>query len=158
MVRIGLAVASLLLQLSTPQGQVREPVGAVTPVPPTYDEFISLGIAQRRTTFATLDASAKTLLVRTHGERWLARNRARLTTEQSATIQAFVDFVPELFRNGMSRESVKRELELTKAIRCRVGETAFAEAFAILHPPPEHRRAWRDVVDGWLEWIVECLG
>jgi hypothetical protein len=125
--------------------------------PPTYDEFIALDIAQRRALFAMLNPETQTLLVRTHGERWLSGHRARLIVEQVAAVQAFSDFIPQLFRGPMDRDSVRRELELTKAIRCRVGERAFAEAFAILHPPPVRRWAWRDSVNSWLEWLVECV-
>jgi hypothetical protein len=157
MVRSGWVVTLLLLGVCTLSAQTRESVTAAGASSPSYDEFIALDFAQRRTVFATLDTASKTLLVQTHAQRWLAKNRTRLSAEQSAAVQAFADFIPEVLRDAMSRESVKRELELTKAIRCRVGETAFAEAFAILHPPPERRRAWRDVVNGWLEWIVECF-
>lgn len=157
MVRSGWLGALILLAVCTLSAQTREFVTAASVSPPSYDEFIALDFAQRRTTFATLDATVKTLLVRTHAERWLAKNRTRLTAEQSAAVHAFADFIPELFRDAMGRESVKRELELTKAIRCRVGEAAFAEAFAILHPLPERRWAWRDIVNEWLKWIVECF-
>ena len=51
---------------------------AVAPVPePTYEEFIRLDIPHRREVFATLQAETKTLLVRTHGERWVMANRGR---------------------------------------------------------------------------------
>lgn len=140
-----------------PSAFASENVAAAPVAEPTYEEFIRLDIAHRREVFATLSAETKTLLVRTHGERWLAANRGRLRGGQTAAVQAFIDFIPQLFDRPMNRESMRRELELTKTIRCRVGEHAFAEAFAILHPPPEHRRAWRDVVDSWLEWLVECL-
>lgn len=125
--------------------------------PPTYDEFIARDIAQRRAVFAMLNPETQILLVRTHGERWLSGHRARLSVQQVATVQAFIDFIPQLFRGPIDRDSVRRELELTKAIRCRVGERAFAEAFAILHAPLERRWAWRDFVNSWLEWLVECV-
>jgi hypothetical protein len=125
--------------------------------PPTYDEFIALNIAQRRALFAMLNAETQILFVRTHGKRWLSGHRARLSAEQAAAVQAFIDFIPQLFLVPMDGDSVRRELELRKAVRCRVGERAFAEAFAILHPPPDGRWAWRELVNSSLEWLVECL-
>jgi hypothetical protein len=119
----------------------------------TYDGFIALDVDARRTIFATLDAATKTLLVRTHAERWLAVNRDRLTASQLAAVQTFIDFLPEVFGGG----SIQRELELAKAIRCQVGESAFGAAFAILHPPSDGRRTWRDIAFGWIDWFDECV-
>jgi hypothetical protein len=121
----------------------------------TYDAFIALDVEQRRKTFAKLDAATKTFLVRTHGERWLAGHRAQLTAGQVAAVQAFIDFIPEVFGGG---DSTKRELELAKVVRCEVGESAFGEAFAILHPPADGRRSWRDIAYEWLEWFDACVG
>jgi hypothetical protein len=148
---------ALILGVSGPL-LARGPQRAAPPRPPTYEDFIALDIEQRRTLFAALDAAARTLLVRTHAERWLERNARQLASRQTAAVQKFIDFLPELFEQTTDRQAIQTERELSRAVRCQVGDAAFHEAFAVLHPPPARSRAWRDVVNDWLEWILTCVG
>jgi len=152
----GIAVLAALVLLQPVNVAVQDATPAARVVPPTYEEFVALDIPQRRELFVTLSPELKIRLVQTHGERWLASQRGRLSPDQTQAIEAFIRYIPEIFHGPSDRAALQKELELTKTIRCRVGENAFAEAFAILHPPQERRQGWRDVVDSWLEWVVEC--
>jgi hypothetical protein len=126
-------------------------------VEPTYEEFVKLDITHRQQLWATLTPETRIVLARTHGERWLSANRGRLNAVQTSAVQAYIDFIPEAIAEPMNPESLEKEPALRKAIRCRVGENAFAEAFAILHRPPADGAGPRDVVDSWLAWLVDCV-
>lgn len=61
----------------------QQPAARVAAAQITYDQFIQLDPQARRERFGRLNAENKALIKRTHAERWLVRNRARLSEAQS---------------------------------------------------------------------------
>jgi hypothetical protein len=138
-------------------------VHGVTPSVVTYDDFMKIDVEQRRGRFAALSAENKSLIVRTHAERWLANNRARLTASEVGVFQEMINFVtPERYAKRAETAMDKEEQALRAKMRCRVSTEDVVEAFNVFGTRSQSGVAkpkWTYLSQAkcWLEWIAEDL-
>ena len=92
-----------------------------SPRPPVpYDEFFALTDRDddRIRVFNEITAENRATLVRTHLERWLNRNRGRLSAEQVAMMEENIRFVgPELYGLPKKPEVQAKVLDLAERTR-----------------------------------------
>ena len=125
-----------------------------------YDDFMKISVDQRRGRFASLTAANKSLIVRTHGERWLADNRGRLTIGEIAVFQDMVNFVtPERYAKRAEAGIDKEEQALRDRMRCRVSTVDVVQAFNVFgntsQPPSKPRWTYLNQATCWIEWVAE---
>jgi endonuclease/exonuclease/phosphatase (EEP) superfamily protein YafD len=87
-----------------------------------YEKFMKLDASSRRARFERANAETRATIMRTHAERWLAANRARLTSAQVDLVQQVIALVtPALYRNPTDPE-LKKQLDALEArLRCASG-------------------------------------
>ena len=78
----------------------------------SYDQFMPQSLERRRQIFSEISAENRSLLIRTHVERWLATNRSRLNSEQVAVVEESIRFIsPERYQEGRDMEKIHQEAE-----------------------------------------------
>ena len=126
-----------------------------------YDDFMKLSVHQRHARFDTISAENKAMIVRTHSERWLHNNRARLTASEGKVFEEIIAFItPDLYRERRDDALDKREEALTARMRCRVSPADIREATNLFReasesPPPKLTRSYLSQAKCWFEWIIE---
>lgn len=77
-----------------------------------YDQFMPQPIEERLKLFSEISAENRASIMKTHVERWLAANRPRLTSEQTAVVEEVIRFIsPELYREDRDFEKGAQEVE-----------------------------------------------
>lgn len=115
---------------------------------------MALSREQRTARFANLTAENKAAIMRTHAEKWLEKNRGRLSATQAATVQKAVDFVtPALYRQPLARELVEKSDALKGELQCRLRRSDALEAFGPSRSPLPPT-GWLDDVWTWFEVCV----
>lgn len=118
-----------------------------------YEEFMKLDPSSRRARFERANAETRATIMRTHAERWLTANRARLTSTQIDLVQQVIALVtPALYRNPTDPE-LKKQLDALEAnLTCRMRHSDILAAFKPSRDP---------IPASWLEdlqfWFGECL-
>ena len=78
----------------------------------SYDQFMPKPLEERLRIFNEVSAENCALLIKTHVERWLAANRARLDLEQITVIEEAIRSIsPEWYQAQRDEEKVMREAE-----------------------------------------------
>ena len=145
------------------QAHPRPGAQRATPSVVTYDEFMKISVEQRHARFGALSAENKALIVRTHAERWLASNRARLTASEVGVFQEMISFVtPERYAKPAGAAMGKEEQALRAKMRCRVSPDEVVQAFNVFGtrlPTGAAKPTWTYLSQAkcWLEWIAEDL-
>ena len=125
-----LSVPAILLSMVLVQDA--QSTGSPRPSMP-YDEFFALTDRDDRVrVFNEITAENKATLVRTHLERWLNRNRARLSAEQVAMMEEFHRIVtPELYGLPKKAEVQAKVSDLAERTRKLFSPTDVAQALTI---------------------------
>jgi hypothetical protein len=151
--------ASLALVLATAAGiQAQQS----SPIAADYDKFMALAAQQRREQFGKMSAEAKAFTVRTHAERWIAANKARLGSAELAAMQEAVSFItPRIYATPMDPTVLKRENEVKASMRCRVNTNDVVAAFNVsdASPIPQEKSRWSylDQAKCWIGWFAESV-
>ena len=153
------ALATVWL-LSVPLG-ASHPLQAGSSSFVAYDDFMKINPSERHARFASLNSDNKAVIVRTHGERWLARNRTRLSKTEIAVLEEIIRFItPDRYAKRREAGIDKAEQALRDRMRCRVNVTDVTEAFNIFSttkPSAEARWTYLDQAKCWVQWIAEDL-
>jgi len=125
-----------------------------------YDDFMRLPVQQRREQFSKMPAENKAFIVRTHAERWVAANRARLGSAELRALQEATAFVtPKIYATPMDLLTVKRENEIKANMRCRVNTNDAVAAFNVFDASPilreQSRWTYLDQAKCWIGWFAE---
>jgi hypothetical protein len=83
-----------------------------------YDEFMVKPVSDRIEVFNEISPENRAMLVRTHLDRWIRQNRARLTAEQLAAMEANLAFITaDKYRTPRQAglEAERQKLEETNA-------------------------------------------
>lgn len=125
---------------------------------PSYEEFAQLPSTQRDALYATLSPEQKAELLRTRFQRWLDEHRATLSNRQVSAVREAIEFVtPELLRAPDDPKTIEKQLAVSAKLSCALGSD-LAYSFAKGLPPSQRvERTWTQVVDTWIEWVVECV-
>lgn len=83
-------VAASLLCASTASGQP-----TIAPPVVSYDSLMKLDVEARLTLFGTLTRDNKMDIVVTHAQRWILKNRARLSSQQITLVEEWMALVKE---------------------------------------------------------------
>ena len=119
----------------------------------TYDAFMALDNEQRKTRFDGYDAETKSLLMRTHTQRWLDKNRERLSASQVQLVQDMIAYLsPEAYRNPSDPAIAKRGQELTEKFKCQLRNSDVLASVGP-HRAPSSANWMNDV---WY-WFTECV-
>ena len=78
-----------------------------------YDEWMPKPHQERQRIFTDITADNRSLLIKTHIERWLAANRQRLNNEQITVVEnIIIPFItPERYRLDRDTEKVEQEAD-----------------------------------------------
>jgi hypothetical protein len=126
-----------------------------------YDDFMKLSVNQRHARFDTISAENKAMIVRTHVERWLYNNRARLAASEVEMFEEIIAFItPDLYHERRDDALDRREEALTAKVRCRVNPADIREATGLFReasesPPPKVTWSYLSKAKCWFESIVE---
>lgn len=149
--------------VGTQAAHPRHGAQGATPSVVTYDDFMKFSAEQRRDRFGALSAENKSVIVRTHAERWLVRNRARLTASEVGVFQEMINFItPERYAKRAETAMGKEEQALRAKMRCRVSREDVVEAFNVFGTRSQTgvakpRFTYLSQAKCWLEWIAEDL-
>ena len=129
-----------------------------TPKRPTYDEFAQLPSTQRDALYATLSPEDKAELLRARFQRWLDEHRATLSNRQVSAVREAIEFVaPELFRTPQDPKAIEKQLAVSAKLSCALG-AELAHSLAEGQAPSQRvERTWTQVVETWIDWVVECV-
>lgn len=133
-----------------------------SPIAADYDKFMALPAQQRREQFDLMSAEARAFTVRTHAERWIAANEARLGSVELAAIREAVRFItPRIFATPMDPTVLKRENEVKAHMRCRVNTDDVMAAFDVFGASPirqeKSRWSYLDQAKCWIGWFAESV-
>jgi hypothetical protein len=125
-----------------------------------YDEFIRRPVQQRRDQFSKMPAENKAFIVRTHAERWVAANKARLGSAELRALQEATAFVtPKIYATPMDPLTLKGENEVKASMRCRLNTNDAVAAFNVFDasPIPAEKSRWTylDQAKCWIGWFAE---
>jgi hypothetical protein len=125
----------------------------------SYDDFVKLAPEARRAQFQRLTADRKALIKRTHAQRWLTTNRARLSDAQIAVANDAIEFVtPQIYLRPGDPDMLEQEQRIKQRLTCILGHDNTRQAFVLDAPPAQSEGStWRSMVDGWLSWFSECV-
>jgi hypothetical protein len=152
--RVGHFVISAVL-LGCAWGSLNGQQPAATPPKTqiTYAAFMALSDRQRWDRFDGLDAETKSMLMRTHANRWLDKNRSRLSAGQIAVMQEVIEYLsPESYRNPGDPQIARRGQELTEKLKCQLRHSDMLAAIGPHRSPPP--ASWMN--DVWL-WFNQCV-
>jgi hypothetical protein len=127
-----------------------------------YDKFMRLAVQQRREQFVKMPAESKAFIVRTHAERWVAANKARLGSAELGAVQEAMAFItPKIYAAPMDPTVLKREDEVKASMRCRVNTNDVVAAFNVFgaSPIPQQKARWSYLEQAkcWIGWFAESV-
>jgi hypothetical protein len=163
MLRSLLVTAIVVFAVVGAQAHPRHGAQGASPSDVTYDDFRKISVDQRRGRFGSLSAENKSLIVRTHAQRWLENNRARLTASEVGVFQEMINFItPERYAKRAETAIDKEEQALRAKMRCRVSTEDVVEAFNVFGTRSQTETAkptwtYLSQAECWLEWIAEDL-
>ncbi|MEM9996727.1 MAG: hypothetical protein AAF809_03415 [Bacteroidota bacterium] len=94
-----------------------------------YDEFAQLSMEERIQVFNEIDLENRAAIVREQAQRWLARNRARLSEEQVALYGEMLDFIEPAKYDGLSPEEERAAIDLTESFLTLFSLEDYRDAF-----------------------------
>lgn len=142
--------STLLGGRSLAQQPMPSPASAGT----AYQEFMTLAPDSRAKRFSALSADDKALIMRTHAEQWLAKNRGRLIAGQVELVEKAIALVrPAMYRRPQDPDLVKSMQALEAQLKCGLRRSDILQAFSTKHSavPPA---SWLD--DLWF-WFESCI-
>lgn len=149
---LGVVATSVVLFGLT--GALQVPPGQASEAAVSYESFMQLDAQVREERFGAMSPENKSLIMRTHAETWLAKNRARLSTSQVALVQDAIEFLsPELYRNPTDPGFDEKGRELEKAFRCALPRSDVMELFGATRSSVP-RASWLDDIWAWFEDCV----
>src|SRR5687767_5296767 len=78
----------------------------------SYDEIFRKPSAERLRVFREMTPGGRALLVRTHAERWLAANRARLSARQIVAVEEVIAAIePKWYEPERDEAAFEKEIE-----------------------------------------------
>jgi len=164
MVRVALTLGVVLLAQPLPSSaDAVRGTSQAAPTAVSHEDFVRLSPDERRERFAGMRPEDRALLVRTHAQRWLTANRARLTSSELAVFEEMVAFIrPELYVPGPNPTLDEEERALRARMRCRVNPEDVRVAFKVVDPSPNAAAltpTWTflDRAACWLEWAAEGI-
>ncbi|MEM8556819.1 MAG: hypothetical protein AAGG50_03150 [Bacteroidota bacterium] len=95
-----------------------------------YDEFAQLSMEERIRVFNEIDLENRAAIVREQAQRWLARNRARLSEEQVALYGEMLDFIEPAKYDGLSPEEERAAIDLTESFLTLFSLEDYRDAFS----------------------------
>jgi hypothetical protein len=125
----------------------------------TYNDFVKLAPEARREQFQRFTPEHKALIKRSHAERWLTTNRARLSDAQIAVASDAIEFVtPQIYLRPNDPDILKQEQRIKQRLTCILGYDNTRQAFVIdaASTQPEGSTS-RSMFDRWLSWFSECI-
>ena len=123
-------LAGLLLLAGA--GPSQPDAASVSAGKPTYEAFMAEPLAARHGIFGRLAPEDQARLMRTHVERWLAKNRAILTSEQiAAAKEAAAALTPALYADAKQSESVPLVKALEEKLAKLFTPEQFKQAFSL---------------------------
>ena len=103
-------------------------VSVVAAQPAAYDTFMQLNVEQRHVQFRTFTPEQRADLVKTHLQRYLAKHRSRLTSEQTKFLEETAKVMSaEYYRQPMTAEARQKVFDIDQRGRA-------------LFPPKEGRQ------------------
>ena len=161
MLRICAAAVAIVLSgcISVQAQQAAPPTGVSTV---TYDSFMRLDATHRMAEFNRVGPESKAMLVRTHAERWLAGNRARLSSSEIKVFQEVIAFVtPEIYQKPLDPKVMKREADIKEGLKCRVNINDVVAMFDMFGRQDRTATAteWTYLrrAKCWVEWFAEGI-
>jgi hypothetical protein len=119
----------------------------------SYDQFMKLDPGLRAARFQDANADTKAMIMRTHAERWLAGNRARLTSGQVTLVQEAIALVtPALYGRSVDPELTRKSQEVEAKFKCRLRHSDILAAFNPTGTPMP--ASW---LDDMTAWFTGCL-
>jgi hypothetical protein len=119
----------------------------------TYDAFMALDDKQRADRFDSYDPETKSVLMRTHTQRWLEKNQQRLSRSQIELVHELIAYLsPDAYRNAGSLENQRRSQELYDKLKCRIRHSDLVMAVGPHRKQPPG--SWMN--DVWF-WFNECV-
>ncbi len=158
---VGAAVLAIILgiggHVQTQQANTAQSLNAAK-----YDEFMRLSAQQRHEQFSRLGADGKAFMVRTHAERWIAANRARLSSSELGAVQEAIGFItPRLYEAPMDPQVLKQESDIKASMRCRVNTDDVVAAFSVFNASPirQEKARWSYLSQAkcWIGWFAESV-
>ncbi len=158
MSKIVIGLVSLALAVGSVAAAPRPQSTNVSSV--SFDDFMRLDSQNRRERFSQLDATNKAMLVRTHAERWLAKNRGRLGASEQAFIEEAITLAtPEAFNPPVDAKAARRQDEFRDRYRCRVDPADVSAAFDIfgIRGDSAKNEHWTYLSQAkcWIAWFTE---
>jgi hypothetical protein len=119
-------------------------------------------VQQRQERFSRLGADSKALMVRTHAERWVAKNKTRLSSSELGVLQEAIAFItPRIYEAPMDPQVLKRESDLKASMRCRVNTDDVFAAFDVFNASPisQEKSRWSYLSQAkcWIGWFAESV-
>jgi hypothetical protein len=97
-----------------------------------YDEFCKLDVAAKNRLFAAIPPENRAELIRTQIQRWLEKNRARLSPEQVKVIDENIAFIKaDLYKFPRREEDLGKARELEQRTLALMTREDMTEAFTI---------------------------
>lgn len=120
-------------------------VAAVSTIQPSYDALMAMPSEQRQQALKAMDIPTHLAMSRTHIDRWLAANRARLSDNQVTIVEQVRDHLtPESYRS-------ERLGELERQMQC---ELWMSDVFALTLARADRRSSRFEDVRYWLRSCV----
>ena len=161
MLRVGATTTAIIVCCWTGawSQQTAAPTGVSTI---SYDNFMRLDIKQRSERFPQLSAENMAMIVRTHGERWLAKNRARLDRSEIAVFEEAIAFVtPQLYEKPLDPRVMKKEEDVKASLRCRVNPDDVLAVFDVFgrsdSTAAQARWTYLSRARCWIGWFAESI-
>lgn len=134
------------------------------PKPPAtvnYDEFMQLSVKQRQERFRQIGAENQAGVVRTHAERWFAKNFARLQPHEVPVFQEAIAFItPQLYEQPLNPKVMKAARDV-KGVGCRVSPIDVRTAFDVFGQSaptrPPVRWSYLGHAQCWFPWFAESI-
>jgi hypothetical protein len=129
--RISAGALALCLLAANSRGQ-----GSQLSAPVSYDFFMRLDIHERNRTFKNVTPEIRAELVQTHIQRWIDRNRPRLTPEQLLIMFENLGFVtPDHYRQKASADDLARAKDLAVRTMAVLSPKDLIQALTFNGPP-----------------------
>lgn len=90
--------------------------------PSAYEAFIALEPPERQERFRTFEPESKAFIFRTHADRYLRANRARLSPAKIAFLEDHIAYMtPAVYRTPVDPETLRRGEEHLERLECTLG-------------------------------------
>lgn len=130
MARLRLVIALVALPLVLACLVAVDPAAQGTRV--EYDDYCKLDVKAKNRLFGIISPENRADLVRTQIQRWLDKNRSRLTADQIRVLEDNVAFIkPDLYRLPRREEDMAKAKELEQRTLALMSREDMTEAFTV---------------------------